>query len=256
MTQTRKPEMGKWGLYKFFKADTAVSRYLPPTAVLNCSTLQSFLSNHSAVYIKPANGSTGRGVIKVWKHNGRYAYVKEKGTQLQFSDLDSLYRKLRAEQAVTKAIYIIQRAIPLAQIKGRPFDVRLMMMRNESGHWEYVGMAAKVAGPKSIITNVVRSKGYILSVDDALKQSLGLSSTEIDNIKRQMIHLGYKTCHRFDSYKRYWQIGLDLAVDQNRKVWIIEQNTGPAHFLFAKLKNPTAFRRIKQLAAFRRRKTH
>lgn len=247
----RRPEMGKWLLWRFFASRPAIRPYLPATTIMTKSTLGSYLHKYKTVYVKPAAGQQGKGIIRAWESGDRYLFVKERGKAFSTSSLDILYRKIKPSGITS--VYIVQQAIHLAEVKNRPFDIRLMMMRNASGKWEYAGMLAKVAGPDSVITNLRRGGGYVTEVETALKCSLGLSQDKIDRLKREMITLGHATCARFDDYKRYWQIGLDLAVDKNGRLWMIEENTGPAHSLFAKLKNKSMYRKIREFTALRRK---
>ncbi len=236
--------MGKWGLWKFFSSVRSIRPFLPPTTLLTRSSLAAYLANYKAVYIKPTGGCQGRGVIRAWKTDSGYSFVRERGAPVACPSIDDLYRKIKPGGRS----YIVQKAIRLAEVAGRPFDIRLMMMRGPDGKWQYVGMVAKVAGPGSVITNLGRGKGYVTEVETALRRSLGLRPQAIEAVKQQMIRLGYDTCRRFDDYKRYWQIGLDLAVDKRGNVWMIEENTGPAHFLFAKLRDKSTYRKIRQFA--------
>lgn len=48
------------------------------------------------------------------------------------------------------------------------------VIRDPKLKWQVAGMAARVAGEKSIVTNASSSKGYVLKVEEALRQSLGL----------------------------------------------------------------------------------
>lgn len=249
-----KPELGKWALWKFFAAVSSIRPHLPPTAIFNKTSLSLFLAKYGSVYIKPIPGQQGKGIVKAWKKGNRYWFVKERGQAVSSPSVDDLYHKIKATGL--NVSYIVQKSIDLAEIGGRPFDVRLMMMLDKPRQWKYIGMVAKVAGPSSVITNVARGRGYVLEVDEAIRRSLGANHEKIESIKKQMIQLGYKVCRRFDDYKKYWQIGLDLAVDKQGRVWVIEENTGPAHSLFYKLKDKSTFRKIKQIAALypRRRK--
>lgn len=121
-----------------------------------------------------------------------------------------------------------------------------MMMRNHQNRWSYMGMLAKVAGKTSVITNVNRGGGYVISVEQALSNSLVLSNLEKRNIIQELIRLSYRICNRFIRYKYSSQIGIDFAIDKNKKLWLIEVNFDyPSHLLFSKLKDQTAFRRIK-----------
>lgn len=241
----RRPEMGKWGLWKFFSQNDFIRSYLPPTTLLSKQSLHSYLERYKSVYIKPCGGWQGKGVIKAWKDVDRYIYTKESDNQISCASVKEMYRKIMQQSSNRK--HIVQMAIDLAEISRRPFDIRLMMMRNANGKWKYMGIMAKVAGHGSVITNLARGRGYALEVETAIQRSLGFSSRKIEQLKKEMIRLGYKSCQRFDDYNRYWQIGFDMAIDKKGRIWMIEENTGPAHSLFAKLRDKSTYRKIKRM---------
>ncbi|UOF91628.1 YheC/YheD family protein [Fodinisporobacter ferrooxydans] len=247
----KRPEMGKWLLWKFFHSDSAIRPFLPPTKRLSLSTCREFLNRYSAVYLKPAGGWGGKGIIRAWRTQSGYAFIREKGQTYHCKSIEDLYQTITPFLA--NKVYIVQKAIALAKWKGRPYDIRLMMLRNGEGKWQYAGMLAKVAGEKSIITNIARGRGFVLDVDSAFRHSFGWNQEQILRMKQNMTELGYATCKRFDAYKYYWNIGLDLAIDQKGKLWIIEENTGPALFLFAKLKDQKAYQAIRTIIAGRRK---
>jgi hypothetical protein len=223
--------------------------YLPDTALCTSASLRSYLHRYPAVYIKPDGGGRGEGVVKAWRNGQTYHYVKVRGKTRTADSIASMSRRL----GLKKRYHIVQRAIDLASVNGRPFDIRLMMMKDTRGKWTAVGMTAKVAGTSSIITNVARGKGYVLPVETALRRALGLTSDQIAAKKREMIRLASMCTPVYCRTRNEWQIGYDLAVDRRGKVWFIEMNPRvPAHSLFRK--QPKVYRRIKQLAAFHRKR--
>lgn len=248
---TKKGELGmpfnssKWALHNYYSRSSALQRYLPPTAIFSRRTLSAFLSHYSSVYIKPDREHMGKGVIRAWKESGRYSFVKVKGKVKHSSSSDGLYRRIRKTSGSSR--HIIQKTIPLAKVGGRRFDIRVMMMRNGSGQWEFAGMLAKVAGKGSIITNVRRGGGYALKVGTALAPSL--SKERIATVKQQLVHLGYQISRYFDRYKRRSQLGIDFAVDRFGRIYLIEVNHEiPSHALFLRLKDKSDYRNIKRLA--------
>lgn len=241
--------MWKIRFHRMFQKVPQLRKYLPDTAICTEARLAVYLDRYPAVYIKPDGGGRGKGVIKAWKKEHSIYYVKEKGEVQSVGSVRALFQRLK----LNKPTHIVQQAIDLARIEGRPYDIRLMMMRDRSKQWNYIGMVAKVAGTKSIITNVARGKGYVLPINRALHQSLGLSKLKIAEKKKEMIQLA-TLCTRIHSKSRYdWQIGYDIAVDRKGKVWFIETNPAvPAHSLFRS--EPSVYRVIKQYAAFHKRK--
>jgi hypothetical protein len=237
----------KWSLHKFFSRSPVIRSYLPPTSLYQRSSLTEYLNKYQCVYVKPSNKHMGQGILKVWKTEDGYRFVKERGKSVNASTIDELYQEINRHSV--SARYVIQKGIDLAEVNGRPFDIRVMMMRNGRGSWQYAGMLAKVAGAGSIITNVARGGGYVMKVSQALKQSKSIEPNRIRTVIRDMIRLSYQVCRHFNKYKYSSQIGIDYAVDKKGRLSIIEVNFDfPSHGLFAKLPDKTYFRTIKRLA--------
>ncbi|MFD0694733.1 YheC/YheD family protein [Paenibacillus sp. GCM10027628] len=232
------------GLHQFYMKDDLIRAYLPHTEWLNRNTFTRFIQKYRSVYLKPNMSHMGKGIMKAWKVEGGFRLVKMKGIARQFKGKESLFNAVRQQAASTP--YIIQKAIDLAEIKGRPFDIRVMMMRNRYNRWQYVGMLAKVAGKSSVITNVNRGGGYAVEIDKALAASLSLSKLNQKRLIRELVRLSYRICNRFIRYKYSSQIGVDFALDRQGKIWVIEVNFDfPSHELFARLKNKSIYRGIK-----------
>lgn len=234
---------GKWGLHRHYSKHKGLRSLLPQTSIFSAKTLEAYLSKYPAVYIKPNLEHMGKGIMKVWKTPEGYALVKVRGKKSVFATLTELKKHL--ETACSAQQHIIQEAIPLATIKGRPFDVRVMMMRNGKGVWTYFGTLVKVAGPTSIVTNTHRAKGYVTTLEHALAHSLHLTKTDAERINRKLIRLSHDICSHFDSYKRTSKIGIDFAIDKKQQIWLIEVNFNyPGYRPFAKLPDKTAYYKI------------
>lgn len=236
----------KWSLHKFFAKSPHIRPFLPPTSLYQPTLLSTYLGKYDTVYIKPTRTHMGKGILRVQKKDSGYQFVKERGEPVLVTSLEELQRKLE-KQCVEKN-YIIQKGIDLAELNGRPYDIRVMMMRNGLGKWQYAGMLAKVAGSDSIITNVARGGGYAVTVPHALEKSLSLGTNEIRKIEQNLIGLSYQVCSHFNKYRHSAQIGVDFAIDKQGEIVVIEVNYDfPSHGLFAKLKDKTYFRTIKRL---------
>ncbi|KIL40074.1 hypothetical protein SD70_16280 [Gordoniibacillus kamchatkensis] len=245
--QEKLARLAKWKLHRFYARNSYIARYLPPTAMLTPNSLQRFMDAYKTVYIKASTVHTGKGIVKVWRTERGYRYVQVKGRASFSPSLQDLYRKLR--QANPRRSYIVQKAIDLAEVNGRPFDIRVMMMRDGNRNWQYAGMVAKVAGPGSVVSNVRRGGGYVMTVGSALRQSLRCGPERIERIKKELITLSHAIMRYSEKYPFFsFQCGIDLAVDKNGRIWIIEVNLhNPSHGLFNKLSDKTFFRRIGRL---------
>jgi uncharacterized circularly permuted ATP-grasp superfamily protein len=245
--------LSKWRLHRFYAKKSAISKHLPHTAPFSASSLSTFMNKYKSVYIKATHQHTGRGIIKAWKMNRGYRFIKVRGKASFSPTIKHLYKKIRKVGGSRK--YIIQRTINLAQINGRTFDIRVMMMRNRNRKWKYAGSLAKVSGSGSVVSNVLRGRGYALELKKALKKSLKWNKKKAASIKKQLINLSYKIIHYSDKYPFYsFQSGIDLAVDKKGRIWIIEVNLhNPSHSLFKSIDNKNAYKRIGHLYSSYRR---
>lgn len=233
--------MAKYHYYRYFARNRAIRKHLPATAICTLGQLTSYLSKYKTVYVKPDVGGRGEGVIKVWNEGEKYGYIVEKGEPVYCSSVPELYDRIGLAR---KKRHVVQQAIQFAKYRNRPFDVRIMMIRNPQREWKYTGMLAKVAGTRSIITNVNRGGGYAVEIDSALRS---FPVVRRSSIRRSMIRLAYRCNWIFDRIRYEWQMGYDMGVDRNGKVWLIEANPGnPSHALFAKLNNKSMYRAIKR----------
>ena len=239
----RKPEMGKYGLYRFFMKSNAIQPYLPQTQIFSVGTFADMLKKHKMVYVKPSAGSQGKGILKAWLEGSS---VNVKKTTLQTRSHPSIAAAAAAiDRQRDGKRFIVQQGIHLAKVYGRPFDIRIMMQRDRpGGEWRYTAMCAKVAGPSSVVTNAALSKGTVIDVNDALHKAFSWSKLRIQAMEKQLILLGFLAANHFENYQPYRELGLDVAVDVNGRLWLLEENTGPSHLLFAKKHAKADFRRI------------
>ena len=195
----------------------------------------------------------GRGILKVWQTRGKIAVQKTTDRPRLYATLPEACRYIDAQRQ-GKA-YIVQQGLDLATVGGRPFDIRVMMQREKpGGKWQYSGSVAKIAGKGSVVTNVALSRGTVMEVQAALRQAFRWSEPKINSYIQQMVKLSFQAACHFDTYQKYRELGFDIAIDRNGRIWLIEENTGPSHGLFAKLtSNKTMYRTIQRRAALYRK---
>lgn len=248
MSTQSKPEMGKYLLWKFFSNNQRVRKYLPATRRYSLESLREFLNRYGTVYLKPVAGSRGQGILKAWKREGRIMVQKTVFQSRSFATIETAHQYIDKERA-GKA-YLVQQGIRLAKVGGRPFDIRVMMQRERpGGKWFYSGMMAKVAGKGSVVTNVALSKGSAMEVGDALRSSFRWSDQRIQKCTQELMQVSHQAAEHFDNYLKYRELGFDMAVDETGKVWMIEQNTGPSHAMFLRLKKHEMYHTIQRRSA-------
>lgn len=226
----------------------ALRKYIPATRRMNQSILHEMLHKYNMVYIKPCCGSLGQGVIRVDKNSRRKGlhYSYQNGTRVhRFPDYGTAYRALYNE--THKKSYLVQKGIRLLTYDGRPFDIRVMVQRNPQGKWEATGVAGRVAHPQKVVTNGSQG-GTIYPVEILLhtyttreKRSALISS---------MKEIGVRSARQLSTaFPGLQEIGVDIALDQHLKPWILEVNTAPDPCPFTKLKDSSMLRRIVRYGA-------
>lgn len=238
----------KWEIHKLYSEHPDLKKLLPPTDVLSRDTLSKFLNNYSYVYIKGRNEHTGLRIIKARKTAEGYEFVKVKGKPIYTGSIEDLYDQVKDGRRASSVL--VQRAIDLAEIEGRPFSIRLMLMRDRKEKWQYAGMLAKVAGEKSVVTNIRRGGGYATTIEHALSKSLGYSPEQIKKMKEKLIDTSYQLIsHATKQGYETYETGIDIGIDKKGQIWIIEVNLAyPSYGLFNRLEDKTYYGMIKKLA--------
>lgn len=243
-TTKRKPELGKFLLWRHFHQNAEIRPHLPETSRFSQNSFSQTLKHYKEVYVKPSGGSRGIGIHKAWLANGR-VYVKETTKRPAIlSGIDTAYAYIDKRRKGKP--YIVQRGLRLAKIENRPFDIRVMVQRtSKDGPWLYSGMVAKIAGKSSVVTNVALSHGSVMPVDEALKRAFGLGPKDVTRKIELLKQVALLCANHFDLYQKYRELGFDMAFDTSGKLWVIEENTGPSHRLFKLLGSDLSmYRRI------------
>ncbi|SDT23799.1 YheC/D like ATP-grasp [Paenibacillaceae bacterium GAS479] len=220
-----------------------LKKHIPATRWLSLSKLTSMLDQYRMVYVKPDKGSKGIGVIRVEKT--KYGFQYQRDTRVyRFETLASLHRSL--QKLTDEKMYLVQRGIHLLKHEGRVYDFRIMVQRNPSGEWECTGTVARVAHPKKIVSNGSQG-GTIYAPMDLLRPVCG--KVRAVQLLKQMDGLALLTAKKLsEDYPRLNELGLDIAIDQKLKPWILEVNTLPDPCPFTKLDDKEIIDRIVEYA--------
>ncbi len=221
----------KWSKHEALRRSSRLARYMPETRRMSFHHLDSMLKKYGMVYVKPVFGSLGIGVMRVDRVDRGLRYQKGL-VRKTFRTVAAGYFSLLRETGGKP--YMVQRGIPLARHGGRPYDIRVMVQRRPGRPWKVTGMAGRVAYPGKIVTNGSQG-GTIFPVSGLLDGGM----------RSRIRKIGLRAAYRLHAvYPGLVEMGLDVAVDRNRRPWILEANTHPDPCPFTKLPSLGALRKI------------
>ncbi|MBM7662841.1 glutathione synthase/RimK-type ligase-like ATP-grasp enzyme [Bacillus mesophilus] len=244
------PHFSKWEMHNILSPK--LSHSLPDTICYQDPVdVLDMVIKHGNVYVKPINGRLGRKIYRIIKAPQKIAveYTYRKKNRIKYFTSNEKFLLFIKEQLIPKA-YLIQEAIPLMIQGDRVIDFRMIMVKNELGKWENIGIFSRFGKKGSIVSNI-SSGGHTELAELTLQTIWKLSNEEINEVKRNMLHIANQSLQLLEEQGYHFgNIGFDLGLEANRKIYIIEinhQNPDPYIALFAKEKGLFYLTRFKNM---------
>lgn len=239
----------KWAKTEALLSSPELRSRVPDTRRFDKETVRGMLDEHGMIYVKPVNGTYGRGVIRLGRQlDPEGVYTLQAGEkQIVFSSFEEMYDTLLRMKRPRP--YLSQQGIELLKRGGRRFDFRVMVQMSPAGRWETTGIIGRLAHPRKIVTNY-HAGGTPMPLERLMKAHLEAAGRTVGDYSRELSKLGEDVAvtlgTRFPGLK---EIGIDVAVDTELMPWILEVNTLPDPYIFLKLPDRSVYRRIRRYAA-------
>lgn len=246
--------LNKWEVHQMLSKIPDLNPYLPETHLLEQVTLETMLVKYKTLFLKPANGSLGSGIIRV-KANGMgkinyttYGVHRRSGQASNALDLLEKTSRFRKERS-----YIVQQGLALATYRGSIFDLRIVYQKNAMGKWQIGKEFVRIAPGKSAIANMARG-GTPTQSHKVLKR-LYRQEEAVKEKKRLIKGLCNKIAAGIEkgSGQNFGELGLDIGLGQNGRPYLIEVNSKPRKTTETELSQTdmkNAFRRPLQYATY------
>ncbi|GAA4872754.1 hypothetical protein GCM10023310_60540 [Paenibacillus vulneris] len=225
--------------YCILNDTSSLAARLPETRLLNPNGLAKLLLQYQSLVLKPRDGRFGRDILFITRNGTNSYHIHNEKKTVTMKDTEQLLKWI-GKKTRRRRGYIVQRRLQLAQIQHKPFDIRIMVQRRKgtSSTWKVTGSYAKVAARGYLITNV---PSHIIPVSEALKLARIGDRGLIFKIKQIALLAAERLGER---YPKLRQVGFDIGIDRNRRIWIIEGNYWPDLLPFRSLKDSSMYRRI------------
>ncbi|MDF2835964.1 MAG: hypothetical protein K0Q63_1604 [Paenibacillus sp.] len=224
--------LDKTEVFDALQKDAELHRYLPESHMLrNYATFKKMCERYSQVFLKPARGSLGKGIIRVSHLEGesyQALHATSAGSKrVVYPTLPKLYASISAKMKTAR--YQIQQGLHLIEIQKRPVDFRALVQKNAAGKWVITSIVARTAGSQQFVSNLARG-GSLSTVSAAVaKCNLSSNVSRTDSAKRlrlAALHVARGIETHIPAH--FGELGIDLALDAGGKVWLLEVNSKPS----------------------------
>ncbi|MGU3472256.1 YheC/YheD family protein [Paenibacillus sp. D51F] len=242
-----RPLRNKWKIYKTLQSQPRFQNKQPQTLMYaSHRDLTDMLKKHPLVFLKPINGTGGRGILRIEKLGGSMYSIQgrdqsRKIIRPQKVGANGLRNRLSSWR-LGGGRYIIQQGIQLKLPSGRVHDYRMLVQKNGRGEWEPTGCAGRIGAAGSITSNL-HGGGKAAKMEELLDSWIdeGLQSSEIRLEAEQFSIEVAEYLER--QYGRLCELALDLAIDRQGGIWLLEVNPKPAREVFKQSGDPDTYDR-------------
>jgi len=224
--------LDKHEVFELLADHESAKNYLPESELLTSyEQLQQFMSKYPVVYVKPVQGSLGRGIFRLTALTDKTYSLERAISSSQkinkYSTLKRLYQDLKPRLA--KRRYQLQQGLSVIQTGRRPVDFRALVQKNGQGEWAVTSIVARTAGNEQFVANLARG-GSISTVMNTLPNTNLLQHISHEAIFNSLKTIALTIAKALDEKvnEHFAELGIDLAVDVQGNIWLIEINSKPS----------------------------
>ncbi|TCS96776.1 YheC/YheD family protein [Hazenella coriacea] len=226
---------GKYQTFEILKKNPEILPYLPETTRYQKPSDVSHILNHqTTVLLKPNGGSHGRGVVAISKVPKGFLIQGRSKNNQSFKILVRSNTKLQQwiGQFTQGSRYLIQPFLQLTTLDHKPFDLRILVQKNNRREWETTGIAVRMGQPHTITSNL-HGGGEAAMLHPFLEKNFPQES-RFDIL--QKITWISKNVPPFieKEHGPLVELGIDVGIDREANVWILEVNSKPGRTIFIK----------------------
>lgn len=217
----------KWEMYEILSKLQEMEEHLPNTTLyLDSTDIINCLEEYNNIYIKPIDGKQGKGIYNLAKKEKSLILKTRsdgKNISKNFNNIEEILSFLEERLKIKK--YIIQPTLDI-QIDSKSIDFRVGMDKNQLGEWQKTTFLSRVSGTESIVSNRAVGGGTIKEIEDVLKDIYGMDDLEVKKYKEKLVSVATKAANYLEfTGLHLGKLAFDLAIDRNKKIWIIEINS-------------------------------
>ncbi|QAY65101.1 YheC/YheD family protein [Paenibacillus protaetiae] len=246
LTFLNRPLRNKWTVHRTLSKDSRFRGYLPATRLAaSVSDVSDMLRKHSLLFLKPINGTGGRGILQIErKKDGKVLLQGRNQARKIIQPIkvtqQGLGRFLESWNLKTVS-HIVQQGLHLKLPNGRVHDYRMLVQKDRSGEWKFTGCAGRV-GPLRSVTSNLHGGGQAIGMTELLTQWVGAEKAAA--VRQEAEQFGIDVAKYLEqSFGALCELALDLAIDRSGHIWLLEVNPKPAREVFAQAGEKETYRK-------------
>ncbi|MBU9711281.1 YheC/YheD family protein [Evansella tamaricis] len=210
----------KWAVHQWLMNNNILSKYLPPTQLLTNETINSYLSIFHKLVLKPVNGSGGKGIYFLFNENEKLELKDGQNRVSRYLNKpEDIFNQ--GLPTINHTKYLIQPYLPL-HLERRPFDFRIVLQKQSLERWYVVGKGFRFGKENSFLSN--------LQAGGIIRPTIKLRKHEKKKILNQIQEIVEHIPGQLEKYHSpLFELGVDLGIDTNHRVWIVEVNSKPGY---------------------------
>lgn len=226
--------LNKWEIYNILGQNSLTKDLVPESYLFNRKYLGFMLGKYYELFIKPINSSLGKGIIKVvtQKIGNRTVFWTRKSQDKKWQkyySINKLY--LFLQKAIDKDLYLIQRGLDLACIKGKLFDLRTEIQKISLGQWVITGTGIRIAAPGKFVTHIPNG-GTKGNYEEVINNVFGCSVSTKEHINQQLAYICQTVPYVLEQELEInlGILSIDIGIEKSGHMAVIEVNSKPSSF--------------------------
>lgn len=240
----------KWEMHDWLSSFSEIRPFLPETILYKSDKdVIWFLDQFGQAFIKPIYGSQGMGIIHAEQvEQRRYVFrFKEAGQSqtLYFTSVREVRQFIR--ERLKPSSFIIQQALSLLKETDKVIDFRMLLVKNAEGEWEDFGLITRIGKSGHFVSNI-SDGGLAEKGEETFRRVLGYSEAEAFQLRHHISKLAIDAAQCLEQCGIHLgNLGFDLSLDQDKRLWIIEiNNKDPNHTIAIDAHDRQMFYRVKR----------
>lgn len=197
--------------------------FIPFIRVSTTERILQFLDEHGRGILKRYAASRGESIYYIEKtaKNAFELQVEEEWMQYDESGIITWI-----EENIIGEKYILQEFKELKTKRNEPFDIRAHMQKDGERKWTLTKMYPRIGKPDTILSNISQG-GRTLNIETFLQEEYGAEKAAQLQEKLATLSIDIVTVIDDIYNQSLDELGLDLAIDQDEKIWMHEANVKP-----------------------------